>query len=550
MDAISVDTRQGMELREYLDVLRRRKKSIIIPFILISVLAVILAAVLPTEYRSSVTILIEGQEVPEELISSTSSTMAEALGQRVQQVMLRLLTQENLWPIIEELNLYPEERAESTPEQAPEQVVGLMRSSIEIEVIDFQATQSESKTLVTTALQVSFISADPVLAERVANRLGKLFVEENRKQRAGSAALVSRFLGGEGEKLRLDIVELEKRLATFKKKNVNNLPELKDFNLRLYEQTEDRIARVDEAIRSLEDRKLKLQGQLAITDPYKEIYTDEGRRLQSANERLRALMTDYLRLSSTYSPDHPDIRRLQREIGSLEGQLGTNESVVVSIIKKLTLLRGKLSEARQKYSEDHPDVKKLKQSVASLEGELSNHALPAGGVGTGGEPVAPDNPSYVSLKTQMDTIVANLNAKFAERSQLNMKLEDYKRRLMRTPIVEREYLSLSRDYENAVQKYKELKDKELEARMGYELESSNKGNRFTIVEPAQIPGKPYRPNRPAIILIGMVLGLISGIGAATVAEYMDRTIRGKRGVQRAFGAPPLATIPYIPDLRT
>jgi uncharacterized protein involved in exopolysaccharide biosynthesis len=476
--------------------------------------------------------------------------MAEALGQRVQQVMLRLLTQENLWPIIEELNLYPEERAESTPEQAPEQAVGLMRSSIEIEVIDFQATKSESKTLVTTALQVSFISADPVLAERVANRLGKLFVEENKERRADSAALVSRFLGGEGEKLRLDIVELEKKLAAFKKENVNDLPELKDLNLRLYEQTEAKIARVEEAIRSLEDRKLKLQGQLAITDPYKEIYTDEGKRLQSANERLRALMTEYLRLSSTYSPDHPDIRRLQREIGSLEGQLGTNESVVVSIIKKLTLLKGKLSEARQKYSEDHPDVKKLKQAVASLESELRDHALPVGDVATGGEAVAPDNPTYVSLKTQLDTVVANLSAKYAERNQLNGKLDDYKGRLTRTPIVEREYLSLSRGYENAVQKYKELKDKELEARIGYELESSNKGKRFTIVEAAQLPRKPYRPNRPAIILIGMVLGFISGIGSATVAEYMDRTIRGKNGVRRVFGAPPLATIPYIQDSRT
>ena len=42
-----------------------------------------------------------------------------------------------------------------------------------------------------------------------------------------------------------------------------------------------------------------------------------------------------------------------------------------------------------------------------------------------------------------------------------------------------------------------------------------------------------------------MLGFISGIGTASVAEYLDRTVRGVKGVIAVFHAPPLASIPYV-----
>jgi succinoglycan biosynthesis transport protein ExoP len=541
-----VDTRPGhqtKELVDYLLVLRRRKYHVIAPFFVITLIMSILAYVLPPVYRAGATILIESQEIPPELVATT---VTAKLQEHVQGVMLRLMTQQNLWSLINKLDLYPEERRLYSPEE----VVALMRDQIGLEIVDFQATSPEegdtgkdSTGLATIALKVSFDADTPEISQTVANELAKIFLEENRSARAERASTVSKFLGEEADKLRLQIAKLEAELADFKRKNVDQLPELKDFNLKLYEQTQDKLSRLEQTIRALEDRKINLESQLAITNPYKDILTDSGKRLQSGEERLNVLMADFLYKSSIYSPDHPDIKKLRREIASLEGQIGSSNGVS-QLVEQVTLLREQLAEARQRYTEEHPDIKKLKQSIKAIENELHNYALPRASEFSKA-PAAPNNPTYVSLKSQLDTINANLEAEKAIRDQTNKKLQQYETRVQQTPIVERKFLTLNRDYDNALAEYKEIKNKQHEAQLGFELESEAKGERFTLVEAASLPYKPYKPNRRALLFIGAVLGFISGIGIASVAEYLDRTVRGVKGIIAVFHAPPLASIPYV-----
>jgi len=66
-----------------------------------------------------------------------------------------------------------------------------------------------------------------------------------------------------------------------------------------------------------------------------------------------------------------------------------------------------------------------------------------------------------------------------------------------------------------------------------------------LAQPANLPGRPIKPNRPAIIIIGLFLALGTGAGLASVAEYYDRTIHGGRAIRNVTGAPPLAAIPDI-----
>jgi protein tyrosine kinase modulator len=536
-----VDTKSGHqtpELADYLMMLRRRKYHVIAPFFVITLIAGILAFVLPPVYQAGATILIESQEIPQELVATTVTVKLE---EHVQSVMLRLMTQKNLWSLINKLDLYPEERRLYSPEK----VVELMRKQIGLEIVDFQATASkeDDKGLATIALKVSFNADTPQISQAVTNELATLFLEENRSARAERASTVSKFLGEEADKLRLQITKLESQLADFKSKNVDQLPELKDFNLRLYEQADDKLRRTEETIRALEDRKINLESQLAITNPYKDILTDSGKRLQSGEERLNVLVADFLYKSSIYSPDHPDIKKLRREIASLEGQVGSSNGVS-QLVAQVTLLREKLSEARQRYTEEHPDIIKLKQSIRAIENKLHDYSLPRASEFSKA-PAAPNNPTYVSLQSQLDTINANLAAETAIRDQTNTKLQQYETRVQQTPIVERKFLTLSRDYDNALAEYKEIKNKQHEAQLGFELESEAKGERFTLVEAASLPFKPYSPNRPAFLFVGAVLGFFSGIGTASVAEYLDRTVRGVNGIIAVFHAPPLASIPYV-----
>ena len=83
------------------------------------------------------------------------------------------------------------------------------------------------------------------------------------------------------------------------------------------------------------------------------------------------------------------------------------------------------------------------------------------------------------------------------------------------------------------------------AEVGQEMEKERKGEKFTLIDPAILPEEPVSPNRPAIIFLSLVLALGAGVGSAAVAESMDSTIRGAKGIMATLQMAPLAVIPYM-----
>jgi uncharacterized protein involved in exopolysaccharide biosynthesis len=124
-------------------------------------------------------------------------------------------------------------------------------------------------------------------------------------------------------------------------------------------------------------------------------------------------------------------------------------------------------------------------------------------------------------------------------------LNQYEKRLSETPDIERQYLELLRDYENASAKYRDLKAKELEANIAEQLEKKSKGERFSIIEPPMLPEKPVKPNRTAIGFLGFVLAVAGGLGYVLLAESMDKSVRGMKAVIALTGQPPLAVVPFL-----
>jgi protein tyrosine kinase modulator len=80
---------QTPDFKDYFKIVKKRRKFLIIPFIVIAALSVILAVVLPSVFRSSATILIEEQEIPSELVKSTVTTFAD---QRIQIISQRIMS--------------------------------------------------------------------------------------------------------------------------------------------------------------------------------------------------------------------------------------------------------------------------------------------------------------------------------------------------------------------------------------------------------------------------------------------------------------------------
>jgi capsular polysaccharide biosynthesis protein len=71
------------------------------------------------------------------------------------------------------------------------------------------------------------------------------------------------------------------------------------------------------------------------------------------------------------------------------------------------------------------------------------------------------------------------------------------------------------------------------------------GERFTLIDPARLPEKPVKPNRPAIVLIGLVLAMGAGVGSAALRETLDTSVRSASQVAAITPVPVLAVVPEI-----
>ena len=526
---------QTKDLRDYWLFFQRRKKQIVLIMAGLLTISLIVAFVLPPTYRSTATILIEEQEIPSDLVRSTITSFAD---QRIQVISQQVMTRANLMQVVEKYNLYPSKRKHETTEE----ILDRMRKDIKLSMVsaDVVDRRSGTKTSATIAFTLAYDSETAESAQKVANELTSLYLNENLKNRQQKSAETSSFLTEEAARLSAHISETEAKLAAFKAKNQGRLPELTQLNLQLRDRTDSEIMEVDRQIRALEERKIYLDGQLAQMKPNSPMISASGERILDSDERLKALQAQYASLSGVYSPDHPDVIKMRREMAALQKEVGgTPDSQEQS--KQLTRLRSELALANEKYSDNHPDVIKLRKAVAALGNSLKS--TPADSQ----QPrfKKPENPAYISSQTQIEATLSELKSARSKRNELKSKMNSYETRLEQTPQVEREYLDLGRDHENSLRRYQELKAKQSEAQVAQELEKDSKGERFSLIDPPQLPEKPNSPNRPAIMLLGVILSMGGGVAYAGVLESLDSSIKSSKELVNVLKAPLLSVIPYI-----
>ena len=526
---------QIRELSDYIDAFRRRRKSIVTVAVVIFAISVIVALVWPPTYRSSATILIEEQEIPQDLVRSTVTSFA---AQRIQTISQTVMTRANLMQIIDKYNLYRTRRRYDTTEE----ILDRMRKDINVEMINADVIDPRTgrPTAATIAFSLSFDGEAPAVTQKVASELTTLYLNENLKKREEKASETYDFLSTEADRLRSHIADLEAKLATFKEKNAGRLPELVSLNMQLRERTEGELRDVEGQLRALDDRKFYLEGQLAQINPMNPVRGDDGQLVPDPVTRLKMLRARYISASAKYAPDHPDVVRLRREIQALEKETGDVNSSSEQA-KELAKLRSELAAAREKYSPDHPDVIRLTKAVEAQEAALKQQPAPEREAAK----EKPDNPAYITLQAQLEGIKTQRESLTAEHERLKAKLAEYEKRLQASPEVERNYSMLNRDYQSSVARYQEIKRKQNEAQIGQELEKERKGERFSLIDPAQLPEQPVKPKRPAIIILGLVLSMVGGVGFAAIGEGMDNSVRGARAVESLLEAPPLSVIPYL-----
>ena len=519
-----MDSDSNAEFSGYLHAIARRKALLFGVAIPIAVLAILLALALPDLYTSSA--LVEIDE------PSSAQSMAETSGgesyadQYVTNLKGIVLTDANLRQMSQEHDLYPDMADDETA------MLKRLRRDISVSIVTTPILDPRTgrEREVVDAFTLSFDHRVPGKAQAGAQWLVGAFLAEHRRQRQGRASGAAQFYAKEAERLRTHVASLESKLADFKNKHYGQLPELTEVNMSMMDRAESQLAQNETQMRSLRQERVFLAAQL-----------EQARAQGPQAGTLRQLEDQYARMSSSYDEGHPDMIAMRRQIDSLK--YGTSASAGSSLRSQLTAKRQTLAEARQRYGAEHPDIKRLERDIGTLETRIKNGER-------GDVEMSDGTPMGMQLRAQINAVDSQLGSLAAQNAQLRAKMASIESNVTATPQVEREYGNLTRDLTISREKYEQLLNRQMDAEVSESAIVGGRSDEFRLVQAPMMPAAPSKPERLAILFIGLVAAVVLALTVTVAAEALDPKVRGARDIRELLQVSPLVAIPAIRNSRS
>jgi uncharacterized protein involved in exopolysaccharide biosynthesis len=522
---------ESKNLRDYISILKRHKGKMLLTGLLIFLTSIGLALLLPPTYKSTATILIEQPIISNDLVDSTISSYAD---QQVQRIRQRVLSRPNLRRIIDKFQLY-RDQLDNKPWST---ILEDMEKSISVDMISADVRDRSGRaTKATIAFHVGFSHEKAAVSQSVANELVSLFLQENLKERTESAEEASSFFAREAEKLRQRMEELDNKLLILKKERGDSLPEFRQQNSKQLERALQRLDDINNQYNKTYEKNIYLQSQLNQISPY----STAGGAVLDDRTRLKMLQVEYSNLLSRYSAFHPDVIKVKTEmeaLGNQGDQAGNRHALTMALKEK----KAELAKHKESYSSQHPDIINLVSEIQSIETQIASIPL---NVQHQSNIADADNPAYIQTQAQLKSSELEILSLEKSRKEQNKRISRYEQRLIVSPDVERQYNELMRHYNATKLKYEQIQSKQTSVNLAESVEKSRKGERYVMSEPPELPEEPTKPNRKAIIALGLLLSAAAAVAVAALAEMLHQGIYGKRQLAAVSGDDPLSVIPYL-----
>ncbi len=479
----------------------KRRWWLLLPTVLGGLAACGVSRVLPNRYASEATILVEHQQVPTQYVTpNTTADIHETLLITTDAILSRT----QLLKIIDEYNLYPDERKRLSREE----LAALMHGKIDIKALD---EVGGAKSL--NAFKISYIGPTPHLAQEVTLKLTTLFIQENDRSQGEQDRVTTQFLQEQVEAAAAELKKEEDQVAEFKMKNLGDLPEQQAGNLGI-----------------LSGYQMQLQNAQAALGRAKEqrVYTE-------------SLLAQYQQMSAT-------------EVVTA-GTGGTVTADPVQTIKaKLTDLRSQRAALLADHTEKYPDVvtieEEIKESEALLASAEKKAPQPATDAGdkesTDTADSSANNAAMAQLKSQLQANQIEIQNNQALEKQLEEQIAEYRTRLNLTPVREQQLAELNRNYELTKKNYDDLLARKQASELATDLDQRQQGQRFTIIDQPSLPMKPAWPNHMAIALAGLGAGLALGVALVFILETQDHAVFNEKELGRFFSFPLMIGVPSLP----
>ena len=518
-----MDSDNNPEFSGYIHAIGRRKALLFGVAIPIAVLAVLLSVALPDIYTSSA--LVEIDEPSSAASLSQTSSGESYADQYVQNLKGIVLTDSNLRKMIKEHDLYPDYDDEAAALQRLKRDISV--SIVTTPILDPRTGRERE---VVDAFTLSFDHREPAKSQKGAEWLVSAFLAEHRRQRQGRATNAAQFYAKEAERVRTQVAGLESKLADFKRENAGQLPELTEVNMSIMDRTESQLEQVTQQMSSLRQERVFLAAQL-----------EQARAAGPDAGSVRQLEDQYSRMRSSYDESHPDMVQLRRQIDSLK--FGTSAGTGTSLRSQLNAKRATLAEARQRYGVEHPDIMRLQRDIATLETRIKNGER-------GDVEMSDGTPVGMQLRTQINAIDSQIGSLMARSAELRAKVSGLERNVTAAPQVERQYANATRDLTIAREKYEQLLDRQMDAEVSEAAIVGGRADEFRLIQAPMLPSLPAKPERLAILLVGLVAAVVLGLTATIAAEALDPKVRGARDIRDLLSVSPLVAIPDIRNSRS
>lgn len=264
---------------------------------------------------------------------------------------------------------------------------------------------------------------------------------------------------------------------------------------------------------------------------------DARARVEQAEGALKAFATDHPNVAVNQEQKliGQQMNELTTQIGSAEAErigLQTEYETVArrddpmshfldkAGIEKLHLalldLRAQRAALDARLGPNHPDMLQLREHEAEVRRQLNGE-----------------------IAQQTAAVRARLDAARAREKGLRTKLAYLEESAILLRDLGSRYELLKNDVDSAENLYRSLVKQAMETAVNAQLAASN----VRVIERAEIPARPSRPNVPLNLAFGLVLSLGVAVVATIVCDAFDNTVKSGDDVESQLQLPLLGTVP-------
>ena len=468
--------------------LRRHWWIPLMTMLLLGLAGIAAVLILPKKYTSTTMVLVEQPTVPVEYVKPVVN---DDLNHRLASMKEQVLSRSRLQPIIEKLNLYPEQRGKAHMEELED----TLRKAVEVELMQPMPGSVNKQP---PGFQISVTFANPQVAQQICTDITSMFIEQNSKRREQQAVDTTQFLSQQLEQAKAKLDEQDAQLAQFKRQYLGSLPEEEQTNLNILTGMNTQLEAVIQALsRAQQDKAF-------------------NEALLSQQETNWKQMT-----AGNQNPENQE--------------------------QQLTQLEAQLSDLLARYTPEHPDVLKVKSQIEELKKKLAQE--PASKPSTAAPAPLHEPPQIQQLRAKIRQDDLGIAELAKRQSQIQEQIRLIQGRVQASPMVEQQFKEITRNYQTALELYNDLLKKRDSSTMATSLEHQQESETFRILDPPSLPTTPSSPNRLALIGGGMGAGLALGLGVLYLLAMLDKAMYTERDVETCLKLPVLTTVPcFDPSL--